>query len=82
MKCPTCHGESVTEDGPWVWCIGWWPYEDADGAKHRHDPNRRRSVFVCANGHAWERTWFIPCPACGEISGPELVEQIPAMVVP
>jgi hypothetical protein len=42
------------------WLIGW---KKGPGA-HLHDPNRRR-CDDCG------RTWFVPCPECGEVQGSE-----------
>jgi hypothetical protein len=44
-----------------VTCMGFRPFQDAQGRKHKHDPNLYRMPMRCEAGHGWVRRWFMPC---------------------
>jgi len=38
-----------------------YPFRDAHGREHHHDPNRRSMDMRCEAGHRWVKRWHVPC---------------------
>ena len=71
-KCPHCEaaGEpantSIDSEGHVVvlassTAMGFFPFQDAQGRTHRHNPNQLRLPMSCEGGHSWVRRWYEPC---------------------
>jgi len=68
--CPECDAWSYAPLGAISTLLGWSSFS-RDGVEHHHDPNTYCAHYFCPNGHEFVRTFYKPCPRCGEVSKPD-----------
>lgn len=69
MICDQCHGEGQTskiyDNGTATTLLAPSHFYDEEGQEHLHDPNTRKTLYSCSNGHSFTVESKVPCPSCG-----------------
>lgn len=81
MICPVCKDQNrtstVISGGTEMTCVGFFPYHDAQGVLHVHNPNKHTTLYSCSNGHKFVHSYYADCPSCGATAGIERTTVIP-----